>query len=177
MLTDISSAGVIGFFAAWILITVLNHTRRTRRWIWPLVTYDICAAIPVWTFFAPSPGRTDVHLLYRDRDRDGQISPWREVALERRSTWWSFWNVRRRIGKGVVDVAPDLTANTSDEARAPVSKKKVLDFSYLLLLNYVCHQPADFRAETRQFAVARTRGYGTQSEPDVIFVSAFHRIR
>jgi hypothetical protein len=176
MLTHILSAIVIAFFVCWIVVTVLNHMRRTRAWVWPLVAYDICAAIPVWTFFAPSPGRTDVHVLYRDRDRDGWVSPWRDIPLERRAAWWSFWNVRRRIGKGIVDVTPDLTAGTSAEARAPVSKKKVLDFSYLLVLNYVCHQPADFRAEMRQFAVARTRGHGTESEPDVLFLSAFHRI-
>jgi hypothetical protein len=178
MLTVFVSGLVIIVFAAWTALTVLTHIRATRKWRWVAKTnnYDLCAMIPIWTFFAPQPGRTDVYLLYRDRDQDGQTTAWRDIQLERRAAWWSLWNARRRIGKGVVDVAPDLTANTSYESRAPVSKKKVLEFSYLLLLNYVCHQPSDFRAAMRQFAVARTRGHGTESEPDVLFLSAFHRL-
>ena len=177
MLTTLLSAIVIGLFTIWILVTVLNHIGQTRRWVRAIVNYDICAVIPIWTFFAPQPGRTDLYLLYRDRDADGQITLWRDVLLERRRSWRSFWNARRRIGKGVVDVAPSLTANTEYKSRATVSKKKVLEFPYLLLLNYVCQQPADFRAVMRQFAVARTRGHGTEAEPEVVFLSAFHRLR
>ena len=177
MFTIILSTLVIAFLAFWTLVTILNQSERTRPLISRLIAYDICGLIPIWTFFAPNPGNTDVYLLYRDRDEDGGVSPWRDIQLERRKSCLSFWNPRRRIGKGVVDLAPDLTSNTNYEPQAPVSKKKVLEFPYLLLLNYACQQPADFRAEMRQFAVARTRGFGTESEPEVIFLSAFHRLR
>jgi hypothetical protein len=71
---------------------------------------------------------------------------------------------------------PQLIAGTPFELKAPVSKRKVLEFPYLLLLNYASQQPSDFRAESRQFAVARTLGHGTESKPDVLFLSAFHRL-
>ena len=177
MLTSLLSTMVILLLVGWTAATALNQTPRTRRWISWLTTYDIFGLIPIWTFFAPNPGNTDVHLLYRDRAEDGSTSAWRDVPLEKRQSAFEFWSPRRRIGKGVVDIVPDLTANTRREPRAPVDKKRVLGFPYLLLLNYVCHQPLDFRAEMRQFAIARTHGRETEGEPDVIFLSAFHRLK
>lgn len=168
---------VVAVVVSWTLITVLNHLEGARRLVRPLTSYDICAAIPIWTFFAPNPGRTDVYLLYRDRDAEGQITAWRDIAFERRRAWWCLWNPSRRIGKGVVDVTTDLTSDTEYAARALVNKKKVVEFPYVLLLNYVCRQPADFRAGMRQFAVARTQGHGTEHDPEVVFLSAFHRLK
>ena len=167
---------VITFLVAWSIVTVLNQMAHTRRWISMLTNYDICGVIPIWTFFAPNPGNTDVHLLYRDRSPDGDVTPWRDIALERRQSAWEFWNPRRRIGKAVVDVVPDLMTHTTYEPREPVGKRKVLEFPYLLVLNYVCHQPPDFRADMRQFAVARTRGFSTTHDPDIVFLSAFHKL-
>ncbi|MEO0645067.1 MAG: hypothetical protein AAFZ17_02740 [Cyanobacteria bacterium J06650_10] len=133
--------------------------------------------MPIWTFFAPNPGDTDVHLLYRDRDSEGNTTMWIEIMLERRKSNLTFWNPTRRISKGVVDVVPSLTANINYLPKASVNRKKVLQFPYLLLLNYVCHQPFDFRAKMRQFAIARTCGHGTEGEPEVVFLSAFHQLR
>ena len=171
------SVAVVALVTLWLVVTVFSHVAPLRKWIRPITNYDICAAVPIWTFFAPNPGRTDVHLLYRDRDEFGKTTAWRNIVVERRSVWWSLWNPKRRIGKGMVDVTPDLVSNTQYEERAPVSKKKVLEFGYLLLLNYVCRQPADFRAQTRQFAVARTQGHRTEHKPEVIFLSAFHHLK
>ena len=101
---------------------------------------------------------------------------WREVPLDRRRSWLMLWNPRRRISKGVTDVAPDLTRDTTYKPKELVTKRKVFSFPYLLLLNYVCCQPVDFRARLRQFAVARTNGIGAEGEVEVVFLSAFHRI-
>lgn len=176
-MTVVLSVLVVLVALAWLAVTMLNHVQRTRRLVRAITRYDICAAIPVWTFFAPNPGRTDVYLLYRDRDAAGGITAWRNIPFERRRAWWSIWNPTRRIGKAVVDVAPELTVGVDYEPRAPAGKRKVVEFPYLLLLNYATRQPADFRAETRQFAVARTEGHGTELEPEVVFLSAFHRLR
>ena len=176
MLTNAFSLLVIIVFAAWTFLTILNQHRSTRRFILAVVRRDLCCLIPIWTFFAPNPGRTDIHLLYRDRDADGRMTAWREVPLDRRRSWLMLWNPRRRICKGVTDVAPDLTRDTTYKPKEVVSKRKVFTFPYLLLLNYVCCQPVDFRARLRQFAVARTNGIGAEGEVDVAFLSAFHRI-
>ena len=177
MLTNVLSALVIAVFGLWLLISLLNQHGKLRRLVWQIVGRDICSLIPTWTFFAPTPGCTDVHILYRDRDSEGRIAPWREVRVLGRASWRTLWSPRRRISKGIIDVVPDLTRGTDYTPKAPVSKQKVLGFPYLLILNYVCCQPADFRARMRQFAVARTNGFGTDGDPDVIFLSAFHHIQ
>jgi hypothetical protein len=176
MLTTALSVLVILLFVAWMIVSALNQHPRTRRFVLYLVNRDIFSLIPIWTFFAPNPGCTDLHLLYRDRDAEGGTTDWREIVVSGRDSWLDLWNPHRRISKGVTDVGPDLTHGTDYVPRNSVDKKKVLGFPYLLLLNYVCSQPADFRAEMRQFALARTGGFGTEGSPEVVFLSAFHRI-
>jgi hypothetical protein len=177
MLTTVLSGLVIIIFGSWMLISILNQHKRLRRLVSRIVDRDICSLIPIWTFFAPNPGCTDVHILYRDRDSEGGIGAWREVEFGGRNAWHELWSPKRRISKGIIDIVPDLTRDTDYTPKAPVSKQKVLGFPYLLLLNYVCAQPVDFQARMRQFAVARTSGFGTESEPEVVFLSAFHHIQ
>lgn len=177
MWTEGLSLLVIVVFVLWTIASLCNQHPRARRLIQRFGNRDVCSLIPVWTFFAPNPGSTDVHLLYRDCDPEGQVTPWREIVLTGRRSWLTLWSPKRRISKGVVDVAPDLTRDTNYQPKAAVSKKKVFSFPYLLLLNYVCCQPVDFRAQMRQFAVVRTNGIGTDNEPEVVFLSAFHQIQ
>lgn len=167
---------VVALLAGWLLVSILAQHRTTRRYVSMIVTRDICSLVPVWTFFAPNPGRTDLYLLYRDAGADGDVTAWKEVALGGERTLFSLWNPLRRIRKAIIDIAPDLTMDVTYRPREPVTKQKVLGFPYLLLLNYVCLQPADFRARSRQFAVARTNGFGTEDQPEVLFLSAFHQL-
>jgi hypothetical protein len=170
------TVAVVSLLAGWLVVSILAQHRRTRPLVSRIVSRDICSLVPVWTFFAPNPGRTDLYLAYRDAGPDGDISPWRSIALGSRRNCVALWNVKRRIRKAIIDVAPDLVRDIPSDPRAPVTKKKVLGFPYLLLLNYVSAQPGDFRATTRQFAVARTNGFGTEDSPAVIFLSAFHKL-
>ncbi|HMK16858.1 MAG TPA: hypothetical protein VK492_01555 [Chitinophagaceae bacterium] len=176
MLNNIFSWLVIAFLTAWLLISIFNQHRKWRRIFSAVTNRDIFSLVPLWTFFAPNPGRTDLYLLYRDRDSDGTISNWREIRSSFRNTWFVQWSPLRRIQKGIVDLAPNFTIDKIVELKQPVTKRHVLGFPYLLLLNYVCSKPADFSAEMRQFAIARTDGHGTEDSPDVIFLSAFHKI-
>jgi len=177
MMKDIVGYLVICIFAAWFIISVLNQHQKLRKYVSRVTNYDICSLIPVWTFFAPNPGRTDIYLLYRDQDDEGEVSAWRQVSLMRRSTWSEIWSPERRINKGIVDLSSNFTKDADNTPQKPVSKRHVVGFPYLLLLNYVCHKPVDFKARMRQFALARTNGHGTEDNPDVIFLSAFHIIQ
>ena len=176
MVTNILSFLVILLLAAWFLLSVFNQNARTRKMIGRIAYRDICSLLPIWTFFAPNPGRTDLYLVYRDRDAEGSVSSWRQVRSTERRSWLSLWSPQRRIQKGIVDLAGNFTKGVVYEARQSVSKQQVVSFPYLLLLNYVCGKPVDFRARTRQFALAKTNGHGTEDEPEVIFLSAFHTI-
>jgi hypothetical protein len=161
-----------------------NQRRDTRGLVGWLTNRDICGLVPIWTFFAPNPGDTDTHLLFRDRDRDGRITCWREVKLTGRRWFLDLWSPQRRINKAIVDVAFDLTRPDEPKqggepaAGGPqlVNKQRVLSFPYLLILNYVSSLPGDFAAVERQFAIARTPGMRGRGSPEVMMVSAFHRV-
>jgi hypothetical protein len=165
--------------AAWFVITAMNQTQRTRKLVNGLVTYDVCGLVPIWTFFAPNPGDTDTHLLFRDRDSDGRSTNWKEVKLLRRDSMFDLWCPLRRINKSLVDVAFDLSKPDDwnrKESPQPVSKQRVLGFPYLLVLNYVSNLSGDFAAVERQFAIVKTAGYKYRHMPDVLLVSAFHKL-
>jgi hypothetical protein len=177
MITNIVSFLVIGVFVFWYGVSICNQVPRWRKLIRRIINFDICSLVPIWTFFAPNPGRSDLYLLYRDRDPEGHVSSWRQVMPMRRRSWWKMWAPRRRIGKGIVDVSANFTKDVNYLPHNPVSKKFVLGFPYLLLLNYVSCKPVSFHAEMRQFALARVNGYGTEEDPEVVFLSAFHLIK
>ena len=176
MINYILSWLVVGLFAIWFIVSVFNQNNKWRKWISFILKWDIVSYVPIWTFFAPNPGRTDIYLLYRDRDAEGNISGWQEIKTVYRKTWYHQWSLKRRIHKGIVDLSPNFTKDRIVEPKRPVSKRHVLEFPYLLFLNYVCGKPADFRAQLRQFAIARTNGHETEDQLEVIFLSAFHKI-
>jgi hypothetical protein len=170
---------IAAVLAGWVAVTILNQNNRTRRLVKWIVSYDVCGLVPVWTFFAPNPGDTDAHLLFRDRDHGGRVTNWREVKLVRRRRVIDLWDPRRRINKALVDVSFDLAKldrPRSGPGPQPVSKQRVLGFPYLLILNYVSQLPGDFAAAERQFAVAKTKGVELRDQPDILFVSAFHKL-
>lgn len=171
---------IVAILGAWVVITAFNQTSRTRRLIGRLVAYDICGLIPVWTFFAPNPGDTDTHLLFRDRDPEGRMTDWREVRMVSRRRVIDLWNPRRRISKSLVDVVYDLTKRDKaqgEQGPQLLSKRRVLSFPYLLVLNYVSQHRGDFGAFDRQFVIAKTPGIASRGRPEVLFVSPFHRLR
>jgi len=176
MFSTILSWLTVAFFLFWFGVSVINQHKRWRRVISKISSRDICSLVPIWTFFAPNPGRTDLYLLYRDRDIEGNISAWREMRLTSRNSWLRLWSPSRRIQKGIVDLAPNFTKDKVENLQQSVSKRHTLEFQYLLLLNYVCNEPVDFRAQMRQFALARTNGHDSEDQPNVIFLSAFHQI-
>jgi hypothetical protein len=176
MIKEILSWFTFSFFSLWFIITVLNQHRKSRKWISFIINYDYGSLVPIWTFFAPNPGRTDIYLLYRDRDSEGNISTWHEIKTGNRSSWYDQWSPLRRIQKGLVDLAPGFTNHKVEEPGQIISKRHIFDFPYLLFLNYICTQPADFRAQTRQFALAVTDGHGTENDIRVVFLSSFHKI-
>ena len=175
---------IVAILLGWVVVTVANQRRDTRRLVRRITNLDICGLVPIWTFFAPNPGDTDVHLLFRDRDQDGRVTCWREVKLTGRRWILDLWSPQRRINKAIVDVAYDLArpdditqdAQPSPDGPLLVNKRRVLSFPYLLILNYVSSLTGDFGAVERQFAIARTPGMRGRDRPQVTLVSAFHRV-
>src|SRR3954470_12564692 len=87
----------------WFVVAVLNQFRF--RWFDRVRRRDRLYLLPAWTFFAPNPGRSDYHLVYRDRRRDGSLTDWREVPLGApRRPYSCVWNPRKRARKALSDI-------------------------------------------------------------------------
>jgi hypothetical protein len=165
-------ATAVALFAFWLLVTILFQI-NAWGWIGWLKGHDYFAMIPAWTFFAPNPGTTDVHLLYRDKLSDGAVMGWREVPYHT-SALRVVWNPHKRLQKGLSDLGNELQRYAADHLEQP---ELILTSSgFIALLNFVTRQPHALSTAFTQFAIARSYGFDSQERADVMFLSAFHRI-
>jgi hypothetical protein len=136
--------------------------------------HDCFGILPLWTFFAPSPGQSDYHLLYRDKFDDGSLSPWTEVPLTdpRKLHSW-IWNPEKRTKKVLADVVQMLIRIVA-EGNVPQSTI-LLSTPYTLILNNIMHFPRLPAATGRQFVIAQTAGFFRQYDPQPMIRSFFHR--
>lgn len=163
---------VIVFFSVWLILTVVNQFHEKRP-AW-LKSLDIFGLIPIWTFFAPNPGMTDYHLLYRDRLPDGTLGQWKEVRLQTRTgTLSAVWGPDRRRNKTL----SDLVSATIQLARTNGQKGIPVSIPYLLLLNYITSLPHSLAADSTQFMVMEHEGYHESPDPSrVLMLSGMHRL-
>jgi hypothetical protein len=162
---------IISTLVAWFALSVLNQYRR-GKWIEYAKRYDILALIPTWTFFAPSPGRTDYHLLYRDFAANGNLSLWRDVELKPYSQLRFVWNPDRRISKAVTDQIPSIVSPIREGDA--YDRVRMLEVPYIMILTFVSTIPQDFLAYRRQFLIAQTNGPEYERDPQILFVSPLH---
>lgn len=168
---DYFLAGVLGIH---LLITAAAQIAQGRL-VRPLRRHDMLGLVPTWTFFAPSPGRTDYHVLVRDETVTGQFSPWREVKPDDTSLMRALWNPGKRLRKGLCDHISSLLRSLPEQGGD--ASYVVFHPSYLALLWWISHLPRDPAAVKRQFAVAVTSGFAHQrTEPSPLFVSYLHAL-
>lgn len=160
-------------FLAWFVLSVLNQFGFT--WFDKITRHDHFALLPLWTFFAPNPGQSDYHLVYRDRKTDGSVTEWHEIEMtERRKPFGFIWNPEKRSKKVLSDVVTSIvssipTANESDQVI-------MLSIPYLILLNVVTHIDGEGQGTYRQFVLVETFGFNPTSEPRLVLRSDFHLI-
>ena len=162
---------LITLFGVWLILSALNQFYH-GKWIAPLKRRDKLGLIPIWTFFAPNPGRSDHHLLYRDETEDG-VGCWKEIDLRRGSIVRAFWHPARRVNKAVNDAIHSLMRprpELKDSRRG-----RMIEVPYITLLSYVSRQPRGFNALRRRFLIARTEGVESHDRPKIIFISEAHR--
>jgi hypothetical protein len=158
--------------AVWLLVSLLFQTKKVRL-VGYLKRFDHFAMIPAWSFFAPNPGTTDVHLLYRDRLVDGNVTLWKQVRWETPATR-VLWNPYKRLQKGISDLTTDVHQYTLHHLK---TAEHVLIYpGFIALLNFVSKQPHAPFAEFTQFCVARSFGTHSEKNAEVQFLSNFHRI-
>jgi hypothetical protein len=166
---NVSNLTVVAVLTGWSIWSIINQTsfsfaKRLKR-------FDVINFVPRWTFFAPIPGRTDYHLVYRDISEDLlDRTAWIELVPVAERSWWAIvWNPRKRIRKALIDLTQMMSQIGLEY---PDSNALVLSLPYLAVLNHVMHQPRGYLA-LRQFAVVETTS--AASEPAIILRSEGHR--
>src|ERR1700688_673305 len=142
--------------SVWFGLSIIYQLpTRFKEWI---PDYDRFQLVPIWTLFAPNPGCTDYHLLFRDRYDDGQFSEWRELhAFGDRGLFTALWNPNKRFRKWVLDVAQYLSWMA---VRHPDNPGAILaSIPYLLVQNLVTSLPNNNRVRGRQFIILETHGF------------------
>ncbi|MBB6127400.1 hypothetical protein [Mucilaginibacter lappiensis] len=169
---------VIVFLACWFLLTILNQFKDTKLAEFIRIKIDVFALIPLWTFFAPRPGKSDYHLLYRDKITEEQYSEWHEMDITEERTFWSwFWNPEKRDKKILSDVVQSLVSCIPDYRKA-TGNTNLLMFSmpYIIVLHAVSQCKKQSPNVYRQFMLAETSGYQETNPPALILLSVFHQI-
>jgi hypothetical protein len=149
--------------------SVLNQL-SWDRWESVVARYDRTMILPYWGFFAPHPGHTGNHLIYRDGDGD-IWGPWEEVPIPNRTPWEFVWNPSRFERKALLDLMNGFAKTRESFASVGATQ---LSLAYLAMLTWVMAQPRHGDEPLRQFAVISTTGHADDRELSVAILSAGH---
>jgi hypothetical protein len=163
-------------FSIWFVISVASQFSDNVSAAFPRMS--MFALVPAWTFFAPNPGTHDMHLLYRDRTADGAEGTISYIPTIPGRRWFhAIWNPDKYENKIVSDCSDSLLEQMhqlNKSAREP--RIILLSAPYLMLLNIVMRMPSTTDAAVaRQFIIARNSQYGSGAEPEISFISEFHK--
>jgi hypothetical protein len=173
VLTGAVEVLVASLLALWFVGSVLNQFQF--EWFEKIKNADHFALLPLWTFFAPNPGQTDYHLVYRDRRADGSITEWMELAITESRKFHSFvWNPEKRSKKVISDVVATLMESIRHVPPDEAGFAIMLSLPYLVLLNVVSNLAATPGATHRQFVIAETAGFKRTEDPRLVLKSDFH---
>lgn len=173
MLTTAVEVVVASLLALWFVGSVLNQFQF--EWFDKIRNLDHFSLLPLWTFFAPNPGQTDYHLVYRDRRADGVTTDWMEVAITQSRKFHScMWNPEKRSKKVISDVVATLMESIPSVPPDKAAFAIMLSLPYLVLLNFVSNLAATPGATHRQFVIAETAGFKRTEHPRLVLKSDFH---
>jgi hypothetical protein len=162
---------VVAIFVVWLVATTIQQF--PTRWGRAMRRRNVLSLVPQWTFFAPNPGRADMHVLFRDRLADGSFTGWIELhTSENRRLRSALWNPEKRAKKAVHDAIQSLGSSVSRDQ--PTAPELMLTRPYLMLLTLVCSMNAAADATHRQFVVVATADTDPDATPQLQLRSAVH---
>jgi len=171
-LSDIFTYFVVGGLGVWLLASticqfnILRLENFFRRW-------DIFSLLPRWSFFAPNPGVTDYHLLYRDKDQENECGRWYEYAIaSKRTLVGAVWNPRKRTKKALADTVQTLIRSSKE--MTPAQYKTSI--CYIALVNFISSLPRNEESKATQFMIMESYGHYSEKKPRMLFRSEFHKI-
>jgi hypothetical protein len=157
--------------SGWFLISALAQL-NVKGIAW-LKLRDVFSLIPNWSFFAPRPGTSDYHLLFRDSDVSGEWGKWREIPLaSRRTLWGALWNPEKRKTKVLSDVVRGLVRLAQNQGFKDFS----LTLPYLAILNYVSSIHRSKACLQTQFMILQSEGFFADRDPQFLFMSGMHNL-
>jgi hypothetical protein len=174
-------------FILWFVLSVVwqftfKALERYRR-------MDMFRLLPVWTFFAPNPGTSDLHLLFRIGGSRNGIQGWQELPhIDRERFYRLIWNPERRKMKALKDCLRIMGSMTRDFARGrediyseefstELSKRLCFSVPYLIILNTVVRKVNCLQEDVKiQFAIAESYGFYAESSPRPIIRSLWHQV-
>jgi hypothetical protein len=162
----------IAILAVWLLVSLL--AQLNVKVVAPLKAHDLFSLIPNWSFFAPRPGTSDYHLVFRDCDWNGEWSRWKEIPLteRRRTLWGAIWNPEKRKTKTLSDVVRGLVRLAQDKTLGDFS----FTLPYLSILNYVSSLPRVAPSKQTQFMILKSEGFFSDQDPQFLFLSNMHNL-
>jgi hypothetical protein len=164
----------IVFFSVWFVATAVRqmHIEPSRSSLARLEILSFLSwIIPVWHFFAPTPGNYNIYLLYRDQFLDGSLSSWRELPVVTKAQLPRFlWNPNKLRSKAIIDIANELSLTAS--MFSSHLEHMALSTPYLMLLNYVTSLPRWSKSVATQFVVIKK----TREQTSLIILSGLHKI-
>jgi len=156
---------------AWWGISVCNQF-RSGAWTARIRRHLPLGLIPLWTFFAPNPARSDTRLIWRE-ERAGQWDDWQELHFgfaAARSRW--LINPELILNKAVTDLATSIPRNRGEDG----DRSYLLSSSYVTLLRIVLDQIRENTCSSIQFAIVRTSWGSEARQIDLIHVSEVHQV-
>jgi hypothetical protein len=173
----------IFFFSTWLLLTIFwqfEFIRSKSNFIRAINSVNF---LPVWTFFAPRPGITDTHLLFRDKFDDNTISDWVEISVfESRKNYHFMWNPLKRYNKLIVDALSQVKKLKSIKDEEEMNDEDFqiqvrISKGYLILLSIVSkYKKINNKSMSRQFVIADTSYSSGQRIFTPIMSSPFHKL-
>jgi hypothetical protein len=170
---SVTALSIIVFFSLWLVATVINQPNY--KWAKRLTGFDVLHILPRWTFFAPNPGTSDYHFVYRQMDEEGAISAFKEISLlNERSLIACFWNPDKRVKKALLDLS--ISMNQLIVTKEVNENNLRLTFPYVAFLNFLSKFSFDDKTNSVQFLILVSCGYMDYSDPKLIVCSDFHYV-
>ncbi len=171
------------FFSTWFVFTIIWQFDPFRKKPSIVRLFNTFNILPIWTFFAPRPGMSDTHLLYRDKDGSGELSEWKEIPVfEQRKFFHFIWNPLKRNNKLIVDALSQVKSYKMIQEEKSVDEEVfqqhlTISKGYLVILSLVVSFPkckADSVA--RQFIIADTTFLGGKRDFKPLLSSPYHQL-
>lgn len=173
---------IVAALAGWAVLSAINQfsttefrrrpQSRAARLIWSVKRADVFSLLPIWTFFAPTPGTNDHNVLYRDELVDGVMTPWHLVCDN--STRWTcvLWNPHKRLKKALLDMSHGLLRSAYRTVKAKRNPKRMLvSLPYIGIATRVSSVDRGPLSARTQFMISISEGYKAGAEPKVLYIS------